>query len=102
MGLSVKVEGDSVDLKKANIIASEVISIDRVNAAMGFAWGATLPRMIVNIGVGGWGIVNTTTGAYNASAVQSGNTVYFTGMSLIITEPFKIKVGSAHSDFSVI
>ena len=101
MGLSVKVGTDSVNLKKANIIASEVISIDRANAAMGFGWGATLPRMIVNIGVGNWGIVNTTTGVYNASAVQSGNTVYFTGMNANTAHEHKIKVINSLSDFAV-
>jgi len=102
MSISVSAGTDSVDLKKANIIASEVISIDRPNAAMGFAWGTTLPRMIVNIGVGNWGIVNTTTGVYNASAVQSGNTVYFTGMNLNAAHAFSIRVINNNSDFSVI
>jgi len=89
---------------KANIIASEVISIDRANAAMGFGWGTTIPRMIVNIGVGNWGIVNTTTGAFNASAVHSGNTVYFTGMSTNTAHAFRIRVvdSSGESAFSII
>ena len=102
MSISFSSGSDTIDGKKANIIASEVISIDRANAAMGFAWGATLPRMIVNIGVGNWGIVNVTSGAYNASAVQSGNTVYFTGMSLTVTDAFRIRVINNRSDFSVI
>lgn len=93
---------DTVDERKANFIASEVITIDRANAAMGFGWGATIPRMIVNVGVGNWGIVNATSGAYNASAVHSGNTVYFTGMSLTTTDAFRIKVVNSQSDFSVI
>lgn len=89
---------------KANIIASEVMNIDRANAAMGFAWGTTIPRMMVNIGVGNWGILNTTTSAYNASAVHSGNTVYFTGMSANTAHAFKIRVidSSGESDFQVI
>jgi len=89
---------------KSNIIASEVIAIDRANAAMGFGWGTTIPRMIVNIGVGNWGILNATTSAYNASAVHSGNTVYFTGMSANTAHAFKIRVvdSSGDSVFSVI
>jgi hypothetical protein len=92
---------DTVDERKANFIASEVISIDRANAAMGFGWGTTIPRMIVGIGVGNWGIVNQTTGVYNASAVHSGNTVYFTGMNANTAHEHKIKVINNLSDFAV-
>ena len=101
MGLSVSVVPDAVDLKKANFIASEVINVDRANAAMGFGWGTTIPRMIVGIGVGNWGIVNQTTGVYNASAVHSGNTVYFTGMNANTAHEHKIKVINSLSDFAV-
>lgn len=101
MGLSVSVVPDAVDLKKANFIASEVIAVDRANAAMGFGWGTTIPRMIVGIGVGNWGIVNQTTGVYNASAVHSGNTVYFTGMNANTAHEHKIKVINSLSDFAV-
>ena len=101
MGLSVSVVPDAVDLKKANIIASEVISIDRANAAMGFGWGTTIPRMIVNIGVGNWGIVNQTTLVYNASAIHSGNTVYFNGMNANTAHEHKIKVINSQSSFAV-
>lgn len=101
MGLSVSVGTDAVDLKKANIIASEVIAVDRANAAMGFGWGTTIPRMIVNIGVGNWGIVNQTTLVYNASAVHSGNTVYFNGMNANTAHEHKIKVINSQSDFAV-
>ena len=89
---------------KSNIIASEVISIDRPNAAMGFGWGTTIPRMMVNIGVGNWGILNASTSAYNASLIHSGNTVYFTGMSSNTAHAFKIRVvdSSGDSAFSVI
>ena len=89
---------------KANIIASEVFLIDRVNAAMAFGWGGTLPRMIANIGVGNWGILNTTTSIYNPSVLQSGNTVYFSGMNVNVAHAFKIRVvdSSGDSVFSVI
>jgi len=102
--MSINIFGgeDSIDIKKANIIASEVISIDRANAAMAFGWGAgQFPRFVTNIGVGNWGIVNQTTGVYNASAVHSGNTVYFTGMNANTAHEHKIKVINDLSDFAV-
>jgi len=101
MGVSISGGCDSIDTKKANIIASEVIAVDRANAAMGFGWGTTIPRMIVGIGVGNWGIFNTTTEVYNASAVHSGNTVYFTGMNANTAHEHKIKVINSLSDFAV-
>jgi hypothetical protein len=102
MSIQIFNASDSVNLKKANFIASEVITIDRANAAMGFGWGTTIIRLVANIGVGNWGIVNATTGVYNASAVHSGNTVYFSGMSLTTTDAFYIRVGNNKSDFTVI
>ena len=101
MAISITTAEDSVEKKKANIIASEVINVDRANAAMGFGWGATIPRMIVNVGVGNWGIVNQTTLVYNASAVHSGNTVYFNGMNANTAHEHKIKVINSESDFAV-
>ena len=101
MSLSVSVVPDTVDKKKANIIASEINGFDRANAAIGFGWGTTIPRMIVNIGVGNWGIVNQTTLVYNASAVHSGNTVYFNGMNANTAHEHKIKVINSQSDFAV-
>jgi len=101
MALSVSFQGVSVDTKKATIIVSEVISIDRANAALGFGWGTTIPRMVTDIGVGNWGIVNQTTGVYNASVIHSGNTVYFNGMNSNTAHAHKIRVINSLSDFSV-
>ena len=101
MALSVSVVPDAVDLKKANIIASEINGFDRANAAIGFGWGTIIPRMITNIGVGNWGIVNQTTLVYNASVVHSGNTVYFSGMNANTAHEHKIKVINSQSDFAV-
>jgi len=101
MALSVSFQGGSVDTKKANLIAHEINVFDRTNAACGFTWGTTIPRMVTDIGVGNWGIVNQTTGVYNASAVHSGNTVYFNGMNANTAHAHKIRVINSLSDFSL-
>lgn len=102
MSIEITSFQNPINTDKANFIASEVINIDRANAAFGFGWGTTIVRLVANIGVGNWGIVNATTGVYNASAVHSGNTVYFTGMSLTTTDAFYIRVGNSNSTFTVI
>jgi|694.fasta_scaffold38710_5 hypothetical protein len=101
MAIDFTVGGDSVNTKKANIIASEINVFDRANAAVGLGWGTTIPRFVTDIGVGNWGIVNQTTGVYNASAVHSGNTVYFNGMNANTAHAHKIKVINSLSDFSL-